>query len=401
MGFLNKLFSKEKKENKKKDKEIREDIPDSSEEGKEEKKINYDPDLYQDSTSFITDHCEQIRETTRQLEEMKVEYQAVTSYLTDMQKIDRIPEEEREELNDVARKIITLTRERAKYQNSNRKITDVQFKHIAQYEDVMPVELQKMMKNEAYNATIKSDMRHLEGEKGSLTYQREETINNQNYLRKIAITACVLVSLLFIMFMVVQSVFETNTQIPFIMTIIMALVSAFYIFINSGTNKRDLKLTERKLNRAISLLNKVKIKYINSTNELDYSYQKYMVNSYVELSYLWEQYLKAKEEEKHYKKNSDELEFCNSQLVKELRSYKVNDPDIWIYQPAAIIDSNEMVEVRHRLNVRRQKLRERIDYNNKLGERSKDAIHNFIDKCPDKKGEVIEVVRKFGIELTN
>lgn len=91
-----------------------------------------------DSGNFITDNCDQILESSKQLEELKVEYQAVTSYLTDIQKLEQIPSEEREYLNDTARKIITFTRERAKYQNKTRKITDAQYKHIARYEDILP-----------------------------------------------------------------------------------------------------------------------------------------------------------------------------------------------------------------------------------------------------------------------
>ncbi len=399
MGFLKKLFSGVKNSDKKENSSKKENVnsTDALYVGKEEKQINYD--ITQDSSSFLTDHCELIIENARQLEELKVEYQAVTSYLTDMQKVDRIPPEEREELDNVARQIITLTRERAKYQNATKNITDIQFKHIARYEDVITSELQKMENNETYNATIKNDMRYLEGEKGSLHFQREETIQNQNYLRKIAIGACVLVSLLFLLFLIVDSAFDTNTQIPFIMTILMGLVSAVYIFMNAGSNKRDIKIIESKLNRAIYLLNKVKIKLINNTNELEYSYQKYMVNSSAELNYLWEQYQKAKEEEKHYQKNSDELEYYNKELIRTLRSYKIVDADIWIYQAIAIIDNNEMVEVRHRLNVRRQKLRERIDYNNSMKERSIDAIRKYIEKSPESKGEVIEIIRRFGIEL--
>lgn len=398
MGFLKKLFSKADRTDNKEQADNQQEEASGLHEGvRTGKQISYDPD--EDSDSFIADHCEQILETVRQLEEIKTEYQAVTSYLTDMQKIDRIPAEEREELNDIARKIITLTRERAKYQNNTKKITDVQYKNIARYEEVIPDELKKMMKNEAYYATVKNDMRHLEGEKGSLNYQLEETVDNQSYLRKMAITACILVSLLFLLFMVVENVFHTNIQIPFAMTVIMGLVSAVYIIKNSTANKRELKIVERKLNRAITLLNKVKIKFVNKTNELDYAYQKYMVNSYAELNYLWEQYQKAKEEEKHYRINSEELESCNRQLVRELKGYTVADPDIWVYQAVAIIDNNEMVEVRHRLNVRRQKLRERIDYNNALKERSMDAIGKFIGRNPDRKGEIVTIVSKFGIEL--
>lgn len=363
----------------------------------EEKRVNFDS--AQSRASFITDNCEQIIDSTRQLEEMKVEYQAVTSYLSDMQKIDRIAPLEREQLNDSARKIITLTKERAKYQNNARKIIDVQFKHIAKYEDIMPAEIKKMNVNETYHSVIKNDMRHLEGEKGSLFYQKEETQDNQTYLKRIAITSSVLVSLLFILFIVIDTAFQVDIQIPFLMTIVMALASALYIFTNVGTNRRDMIIIELKLNRAIGLLNKVKIKYINNTNALDYSYQKYMVNSVAELGYLWEQYLRSKEEEKHYLKNTEQLEVYNSDLIKELKRNEVADPFIWIYQAIAIIDNKEMVEVRHRLNGRRQKLRERIDYNNNLKERSLAEINKMLTQRPESKEEVIVLLRKFGIDL--
>ena len=38
-------------------------------------------------------------------------------------------------------------------------------------------------------------------------------------------------------------------------------------------------ITERKINKAINLLNKVKIKYVNNINVLDYSCEKYGVKN--------------------------------------------------------------------------------------------------------------------------
>ncbi len=408
MGIIKRLFTvknKKKespvKQNKKQESDgfidTLEDEINKSTDKSENKETEFEPNT--DSGDFIADNCDQIIESSKQLEELKVEYQAVTSYLTDIQKLEQIPPDEREYLNDTARKIITFTRERAKYQNNTRKITDTQFKHIAKYEDVLPKELIKMKNNEAYNNTIKTDMKYLEGEKGALQYQKEEILSKHTYLKNIAAVTCILVISLFLLFIILQNVTKANMQIPFLMTIIMALVSAVYIFINSGINRNDMKLTERKLNKAINLLNKVKIKFINNTNELEYSYQKYMVNSYAELWFLWEQYLKAKEEEKAYEKNTKQLEFYNRELVKELRSYDLKDPDIWVYQAAAVLDSKEMVEVRHRLNVRRQKLRDRIEYNNKLKEKSIEDITKFINQRPENREEVTRKLKDYGIYL--
>lgn len=398
MSFLKKLFSGKNKRNNKKNKKIEgKAISDLSYDDLDEKQINYDSIL--DRTNFIKENCEQIVDTTRQLDEMKVEYQAVTSYLSDMQRIEILPHEEREELNAVARKIITLTREKANIKNSTRTITDVQFKNIEKYEDEMPSVLKKMMRNETYSSTIKKDMHYLEGEKGSLSYQKEETLDNQIYLKKIAITTCVMVTILFLVFAYIQNIYEADIQIPFLLTIVMALISAIYIFTKAGSNRNNMKLIDKKLNKAITLLNKVKIKYINNTSELEYSYQKFMVNSYAELNYLWNQYIKAKEEEKHYLKNTQELDYYNDKLVKFLKKYDIADPDIWIYQTIAIIDNKEMSEVRHRLNVRREKLRERIDYNNKLKERCIKDLSKLLEQKPESREEVLKCLRKYNIEL--
>lgn len=356
-------------------------------------------DSKEDRKDFINDHCERIMVASRQIDETKVEYQAVTSYLTDMQKIDMIPKDERQNIDDAARRIITLTRDRAKYQNSNNKITDKQYRNIEKYEDEMPDELKKMKENEDYQRMIKNDMRHLEGEKGVLKFQKEEIIKKQQYLKGLAVVTCVLVILLFVLFVAIEKAFQTNIQLPFILTILMGTVSAVYIYIEARKNAYNMKVVGLKQNKAIDLLNSVKIKYINNTSVLDYSYNKYMVNNYQELSYLWEQYIKAKDAAKRYEKNTELLNFYNETLIKELKKYQVEDADIWIYQAIAIIDQKEMVEVRHRLNVRRQKLRERIDYNNQVKERSLKEIKDLLKKKPNIKQEVVNILGTYQIDI--
>jgi hypothetical protein len=403
MGIIKKLFGKIRKEKNmvaassdKSTKEnasytrLTEELPDPGQ-------INYDS--VSDRHKFITNTCEQILESIKQLEELKAEYQLVTSYLTDIQKIDFIPKEDREQLNEAARKILTFAKERAKYQNKTTKITDSQFKIIASYEDVMTGELKKMKDYEIYQSVIKNDLQHLEGEKSFLYDQMEDMEDKHFALNKMAVTTSVLVILLFIVFVILGSIYEANMQIPFFMTIIMAAISAVYILQNAGMNKKDLKLTELKINRAIYLLNKVKIKYINNTNALDYVYEKFNVKSYAELNYLWEQYIKAKEEEKIYRKNSELLELYNRELIAELKVYDLADPDIWIYQAAAILDEKEMVEVRHNLNVRRQKLRERLDYNNKVKENGINQIEKLLEKRPQSREEIASMLKDMGINL--
>lgn len=85
MGILKRLLvSKNDKELKDKNEK---QIGDSSlTYGEETIEKNYKMDYSDDPSRIITENCEQILESERQMEELKVEYQAVTSYLTDIQK---------------------------------------------------------------------------------------------------------------------------------------------------------------------------------------------------------------------------------------------------------------------------------------------------------------------------
>lgn len=305
-------------------------------------------------------------EARRQIEEAKVEYEAVTSYLTDIQRIDRAAEEERRTFTEAAEKILFLKGEREKYKSQEIKLSERHRNSMEMYEASLPKELKAMQEKEQYQSVIKSDLRHLEGEKGVLLYERDEIVKKQEALKKLAVTAAVLVTGLLLLLLLLAQVFEVSMLFPFLLDIFMGVASAAYIVYESRRNRTNMVLTEKKLSRAIGLLNKVKVKYVNNTSCLEYAYEKLGVESAMELEYIWKQYLLLKEREKQFRSATEKINQYNRILITELKKLGVNDAEVWTYQPEALLDNKEMVEVRHRLNVRRQKLRERMEYNNAL-----------------------------------
>jgi hypothetical protein len=93
------------------------------------------------------------------------------------------------------------------------------------------------------------------------------------------------------------------------------------------------------------------------------------------------------------------LEFFNNELIHELKKHGVVDSEIWIYQPTAILDNKEMVEVRHRLNVRRQKLRDRIELSNDQKDEALAAIKQVMKNYPDSVQESEKLLRRYRIEI--
>lgn len=348
---------------------------------------------------FIEESCDQVVESTLQAQELKAEFQAVTAYISDIQKIEGMAQSDRELVNDLARKILTLSKDRERYKKGVRGIKDIQYQNLAKFEEGIPGDLKKMSSWEAYSSVIQNDLKYLESEKKALLHQKEDVEENQKTLSTIGITTSVLSALLFLVFLWINIKTNANMQLPFMLTIAMDAAAAAYIFLRSRENKRERAETEKKLNRAILLLNKVKIKYINNTNALDYCYAKYMVDSQEKLSVLWEKYKKEKENESQYKLSKDQMEYYSRELSSHLKEEKVSDSKIWAYQLEALLDKEEMDKVSEALFERRQKLKERIEQNNRLKEKCIEEIERFTKENDENKAYVAELLKKKGIAL--
>jgi hypothetical protein len=353
-----------------------------------------------EQVNYVKDNCEAIMEYNRQIEEAKTEYQAVTSYLTDMQKIDLIPLEQRGRLNEAANNIINLTKEREKYQKQGSSfLPDRQYHIFEQYELQIPKELPRLKENEQLKLAIEQDMEHLENERMVLEEEQEEIIDKQSFLKGIAIAVSIVIVFLFFLFVILSSKNGADYIIPFCLTVLMGISAAFYIVMEARKNEVGINLVQLKQRRLITLVNKVKIKSVNNLNYLEYTYNKYMVQSFEQFKTLWEEYKRLKEEARRYQNNTDNLEFYNKELIHELKKFGISDSDIWIFQASAILDNKEMVEVRHRLNVRRQKLRERIDINIRQQEEALSEIKKIRSNDPECINETDQILRNYKIEI--
>ena len=64
-----------------------------------------------------------------------------------------------------------------------------------------------------------------------------------------------------------------------------------------------------------------------------------------------------------------------------LRQYRLYDAQVWVTQAAALVDPKEMVEVKHGLITRRQKLRSRIEYNMNVIREQKKETEDLLSKA--------------------
>ena len=125
---------------------------------------------------------------------------------------------------------------------------------------------------------------------------------------------------------------------------------------------------------------------------LEYEYSKYAVKSAFELEQKFQAYVEMKDEQRKILEITSNLNEAEAELTDILRQLGVIDTHIWIGQVKAILNPKEMVEVRHNLSIRRQKLREQIEYNESRIEDARNNIKNVTKKNNVHAKEAMQVL---------
>lgn len=123
---------------------------------------------------YVTECLEQMADATKEINVLTGEYGLVTSYLTDMEEIEALPKEEREELNDVARRLLTLERECRRYRDKENRMKDSDYVEIKNREGEIQEGINKLKECEKYGELVRQDLRRLERERHVFEFRRGE-----------------------------------------------------------------------------------------------------------------------------------------------------------------------------------------------------------------------------------
>lgn len=343
--------------------------------------------------------CDQIVEASYQMEDLRAEYDMVTSYFEDIQMIEELPQNVRKQVTDIAKKIAFLESETSQFVHMDDRISDENFRMIQGMEKDLTTIFGQLKELEDMDMVIRRDMTNLEGEKNAQEYIQESIEQRQHSLKNFIIIFGT-ISVLVVLTLVVIGIMTKNNLVISVLLILLIIagMAAFSVIIYRRLSY-EFKMAEKRENRAISLMNKVKIKYVNNTSTLEYLYAKYHVNSLRELEYLHDQYLIMVDEVRKYQQTTGDLREHTDALSKLLYAHGIKDPDIWTKQSLALIDPREMVEVKHSLNVRRQKLREQLAYNEQLRLDGLKDIREMLKTNPELREKVRREMEVYHINI--
>ena len=344
---------------------------------------------------YIVNCLEQITEASKEIDLLTGEYTLVTSYLTDADEIEALPTEQREEINRVAGKLTGLEQERSRYREKKNRMRDSDFYAMRKRETEIEEGIQKIREGEKYGNLVRQDLHRLDGERHAYEYRRNELENLMNNQRGMAVIFLTALVVCVVMLVILQYVFEMDVYVGLFLAVGAGAVAISYVCIKYMDTGRELQRVEKSINKIIQLQNKVKIRYVNNCQLMQYLYLKYNTDSAARLEKQWKMYQEEKEERKQFAEAEAKIEYYQKQLVSQLSNYRVQMPERWISQTAALLDKREMVEIRHELIQRRQALRKQMDYNQEVAESARKEVKDIAAAYPKYADEILSMVERY------
>lgn len=328
-------------------------------------------------THHVVDMCEQMIDAAREFEDAKNEYGRVCSYLKDIEIVENLGAKDRKLVAELAGNVAKLNEARKELLNTEQKISDAQFALMQEYEDDIPKSIKLLATNEKYLSTINRDLKTLEGEKTEWEIAKDSCKNEMKQLRRLAILLIVVFAIAALSCLVTSQTTGADTSMVMAVSAFVAALLGGYIFLKYQDCQREIQKCDVNRNYAITLENRVKLKYVNMKNAVDYACEKYHVRNAEEFRQTYELFQETVKEREKFRRTNDDLEFYNEKLVETLQRFNLYDEKMFVNYAKAIVNNGEMVELKHDLVARKQKLRSRMEYNLKvISELKRDILIN-------------------------
>lgn len=351
-----------------------------------------DPDQME---MYVRTCCEQMLEATSEIDQATVEYRFITQRLTDMEEIEQLPQDKRKPLNDCAAKLLELEDTRVNLEQRKTGMPESQYRLIERNEGEMVDTISTLEENENYKSLVRQDLQNLEGEKISYKFRKYELLKKERITREFTIITCFASIMILITLCILQYQFEKSITYGYLIVVAVFAVILTTLFIIFNNARTERHIVEKRLNVAIETQNKVKIRYVNTTNVIESIYMRFNVNSANELRYIWDRFIKEKKERESAREADEKIAILQKDLMDKLRAIRLNAPELWLDQAPALLDSREMVEIRHELIGKRQSLRKRIEYNEDSRQAAKAEVTELIKLYPAMAPLIINIVEEY------
>lgn len=344
---------------------------------------------------YVLNCLEQMKDTSEELDRLKAEYDLVTSYLTDMEDIEAMPKPDKSNLEEIAKHLHDLRKAHDDYVLTPSLISETDYNHVSNMFSEIENGIKKLEEEEDMRDKIRADLKRIDKERHAYEIRRREIRTAIENSRGIATIAMVAAATLILIFIAMQVLLKFDVTIGYYITVAVLAIAITIIYVRYTDFVSEKNKIDNTVNELILLENKVKIRYVNNRHLLDFLYNKYDVANSSELRELYEKYVEEREARRKYERNEAVYEEELTRLIRALRKYDIKHPDVWKNQSDAIYDNREMVEIRHKLIGRRQKLRKQMEYNQQMALDASDEIKDIIREYPEYADSIMTLVNAY------
>ncbi len=351
---------------------------------------------------YLQSCCDLMLTADQEIEKQKKEYQQINDCLADIHELSALPEDIHNSialLADEAERLVNIRKQ--SQQLGKNRMSEQKYLRFSKYRDEMPKTLQRLEAEEQYFSEVKSDLQNLEGEKAVLTFQRKSLSKQRSNLRGFCYILVISLLLVFLIMYAMKIVWNSDVAAGYLVTVFVVAAAAVYIFIKIQRNHKERALTGKQINRVIELLNKVKIKYVNSKNAIDAVYKRFDVNSSHELRYDWEQYQQIKREEEAFSRCGRELAELDEDLLEMLKAYPIRKAELWAKRTDVLLDPEKMEQERLILEKQRKQIQESMEHHADNRQMARDRIEEMVKKYPEYGREILEFIDMVDKEQQN
>lgn len=178
----------------------------------------------QERREYLEECLNQMGDATKEIELLAGEYNQVTTYLTDMEQIEQLPDEEYDKLCTICSKIVLLSEERTSFQERKSRMTDEDYKSMLRKEEEVEEGIRKIEEAEQYRGLIKQDLRRLDGEKSAYHYRRNDLENEMVNLKGMAGIILGAIVFCFALLMILQFGLEFDTKLGYLLAGALAAI---------------------------------------------------------------------------------------------------------------------------------------------------------------------------------
>jgi ABC-type multidrug transport system fused ATPase/permease subunit len=310
--------------------------------------------------------CSKFTTARNEKERVIHEYENITKTYTGIQQIEKMNSKSLNEFENLAYSYIGTIEDKQQYRN-RLSVTSDELEYLGEYEEDISQVIQDIRVVEEKQRNVKSDINYIEGEKGELLYRQERLIKTQSVIKVLMI---ILLSIFAISTLALTIIYTNNDVDIFIPSIIMIVIIGFFglwIYIFRRYVVHEIKKNILLRQRAVELLNKIKLKYVHNEQFLTYEYKKYKVKSSEILEYKWDQYKQNINDRHSIHKISTNILAIENDIERLMKNNNILLPSMFFENIAKYVDKRSRDIYRKEVDENRITIKNQIDeYENEI-----------------------------------